>query len=67
VLILTIIQLGLRIKKVTWDDFKGEIDSTSNFKAYTFWYISYNYTINKNKIKTNLVIPDMQITVQIKN
>lgn len=30
-------------QKITWDDFKGDIDPNSKFYAMTWWYVRYSY------------------------
>ncbi len=43
------------LRLLEWDEFQGEPDKESPYKAHIYWKINYNFNIynNNNKIKCN--------------
>lgn len=52
-------------QKITWKDFKGEIDPNSDFYAMTWWFVNYQY--NGPRFIDQKALIDIKVTYGLKN
>ena len=52
-------------QKITWDDFKGDIDPNSKFYAMTWWYVRYSYA--SPVFKNQKAMVDIKVSYGLKD